>query len=117
MSGSFIAELYRQTLDRERTVIWGPDAVCRLFTTTPAAGVAEVKSLTAGWVAHSISSIESAGPEEFVLEIDSALISIVKISADSSYDPATTQTFKIAQTGKPVKAGHIYQLRLISTGE
>jgi hypothetical protein len=115
---------YRQTIDREREDIWGKDAVCRLYTVTPGAGEALAGTLTAGWVAHDKSSIEG-NVEEYFLEVDSEMIgwsqfrkvSVVKISADDSFEAATTQTFKIAQSGKAVQAGNIYQLRLVSTGE
>lgn len=108
--------LYRSAIERERRVIFGDNAMCALYTVSPGVGEELLIELDMGWMAGRISTIESADPETWRLEITddrvdwNTLKNVTKVRLRGATDEE--QTYTVLERYNAMKPGHVYQIRM-----
>jgi hypothetical protein len=114
-----LGELYRATLDRERLTIFGPSASVRLYIV--AAGGYELQlELSDRWQARRWTSPDT-DIEGWRLEIEESPDLpeeiMQRIAMVDLIGHGLSVRCKVRQVDRPVTAGHVWQMRLIPTGE
>ena len=108
--------LYPQTIERERLVIFGEDAICTLYSVSRSGGVQQVIELTAGWMARRIPTIESTGAEAWRLEIVddhvdwNMLKYVTKVRLRGATDEE--QTYEVLERYNAMKPGKVYHIHM-----
>lgn len=109
-----IDNLRRAAINRHRKRLFG-DSSLKLYTTTPAAGEAEVFNLAADWRGRRITATTDSGAEsgawqfEIVANADwvtsqANMLKVVALTIDS-------RRWKIAKVEKPIGTSFVWKLR------
>jgi hypothetical protein len=107
--------LYPNLINRERCLLYGDHATLTLSSVT-SAGETIIATLSSGWTARRIPTIESGAVEQWRVEIMSTNITwnqvlniaTVRIESDATGE---AQHYRVVQVENAMKPGHVYHLR------